>query len=241
MDNTVEVLLGGFPGKADIAFLGWSTVALIRFHHVNMLFDTGAHGARPVLIEKLSGFGLSTNDITHVFLSHLHFDHCANITLFPKATFFVSETEWNYANSAHDIFVSETHLPFLDSYKKTFVLDNQELFPGIRCIYTPGHTPGGISLLVESRAGTIGLAGDAVKNRAELELGSVAMSKDVESSKQSINRLKDRADIIIPGHDCPLRICGNAVKPMQTCKVNIFLPDGLSGINGQIYSLEIKN
>jgi glyoxylase-like metal-dependent hydrolase (beta-lactamase superfamily II) len=41
----------------------------------------------------LSGCGVTPEDVTHVFVTHAHFDHFGGADLFPNATFFIQEQE----------------------------------------------------------------------------------------------------------------------------------------------------
>lgn len=43
--------------------------------------------------EVLSECGVAPKDVTHVFITHAHFDHMGGIDLFPNATFFIQERE----------------------------------------------------------------------------------------------------------------------------------------------------
>ena len=117
----------------------------------------------PMLLEALEED--FDNMISTVFLTHLHFDHIANINLFPHATFILSRKEWEYANTRDDLFVMEGSLPLLRSFKKRLVeIDGEELLPGITCLHTPGHTPGCLSLVVDMKEkGRWVIAGDAIK------------------------------------------------------------------------------
>lgn len=54
--------------------------------------------------EDLQKLGFTCEDITHVIMTHLHFDHVSGLTkcsnghfssAFPNARIFVSEIEWN--------------------------------------------------------------------------------------------------------------------------------------------------
>ena len=59
------------------------------------------------LESSLSSCGFSVNDVTDVFLTHLHFDHCGGATMrvgdkiipvFKNANFWCSKSHWEWAN-----------------------------------------------------------------------------------------------------------------------------------------------
>jgi glyoxylase-like metal-dependent hydrolase (beta-lactamase superfamily II) len=225
----IDVLFHGFPGKASNTFLGWSTIALLRSEKKLCLVDTGGHGARLWLLQALKDRGLSPNDIDSVFLTHLHFDHIANASLFPRATFYLGRAEWEYANTAEDPVVQEGVLPLLRAFKRVLLeRDGEEILPGARFLLTPGHTPGSASLLVDGPEGKTAITGDAIKNRAELATGSVGMTQAAEVSRQSIEKVRSLAARVLPGHDCALRLRDGRVVPEGDNVVSITLPEGIT-------------
>jgi len=230
MGNGIDVIFTGFPGKAEQTYLGWSTVALVHTNEGPLLVDTGGHGARPFLIRALAERGLRCEDIGHVFLTHLHFDHCANLSLFPKARFYLSRAEWEHAWTGKDPCTLEGVLPPLKGeYTKRLVeSDGEEILPGLRAHLTPGHTPGCLSLVGRKDHQRWAICGDSVKNRIELIRGEVAMTQSPKESAASIKKLKKIADKFLPGHDCWLQIEKGEIVPEGGNDVEITLPEGMS-------------
>ncbi|KEJ92970.1 MBL fold metallo-hydrolase [Synergistes jonesii] len=229
MQRSIEILIAGFPGKADVAYLGWSTVALLHLKERLVLLDTSNAGARPMLISALRERDISFSAITDVFLSHLHFDHAANCLLFPGATFHLSWKEWEYANTADDVFVNEGALISLRSFRKHFIeKDGQEIFDGVYAYLTPGHTPGSTSLIGRDDLGTWAFCGDAVKNRSELSGKGVGITLDSQTSNKSICKIKGLANHILPGHDCWLKLENDVVIPEGGNDVTIIFPEGIT-------------
>ncbi|GHV35775.1 hypothetical protein FACS1894187_09220 [Synergistales bacterium] len=230
---TIDVLFHGFPGKASNTFLGWSTIALLKTEKRLCLVDTGGHGARLWLLEALKARGLGCGDVDSVFLTHLHFDHIANASLFPGAMFYIGRNEWEYANTADDPVVQEGVLPLLRSFRRTLLeKDGEEIMPGVSFLQTPGHTPGSATLLVDCPEGRTAISGDAIKNRVELSTGNVGMTQAAEVSLKSIEKVKAVANRVLPGHDCALRLEGGQVLPEGDNVVAITFPEGIS-IGGQ--------
>jgi N-acyl homoserine lactone hydrolase len=226
---SVDVLFYGFPGKANNTFLGWSTIALVKTAGKNILVDTGGAGARPMLLQALKERGLEPHNIDCVFLSHLHFDHVANINVFPHAVFVLSQAEWEYANTHDDVFVYEGALPLLRSFEKKLIQqDGEEIAPGVSCLHTPGHTPGCLSLVLSMPEGKWVIAGDAVKNRQELRTGSVGITLAADISGESIRKVRGIARRVLPGHDCWLRIEGEKIEPETENEIVITFPAGIS-------------
>ena len=93
----LRVLLSGVPGVTDRGWLGYCTVVLFPLPDGWALFDTGHHSDRHLLFAALQASAIGPGDIRHVVLSHLHFDHCLNLPLFPNAEVYLSRAELDYA------------------------------------------------------------------------------------------------------------------------------------------------
>ncbi|MDE2572955.1 MAG: MBL fold metallo-hydrolase, partial [bacterium] len=82
----LRLLVQGYPGKAaSHGALGWSSIALLEDQEHRVLVDCGSFGVRPLLLERLRACGLEPQHITDVLLTHAHWDHAVNWTLFPLA------------------------------------------------------------------------------------------------------------------------------------------------------------
>jgi glyoxylase-like metal-dependent hydrolase (beta-lactamase superfamily II) len=219
----IKILFQGFPGRATRGYLGWSSVVLIQ-RDKKILFDTGNWGDREELLLQLHSKGLDPRDIDAVILSHLHFDHCINLPLFAKAEVIVSEEALNYARSVKDdLFVPEWIVDYLLAIRERvrFVKGDTVLDERMTLIETPGHTPGSISCLVREGDLRVALTGDAVKNAYEFLSGAPDMSRDMEASRQTIKKISQHADIIIPGHDRAFSFDGNRIAYLSDARFEI--------------------
>lgn len=108
-------------------------------------------------IEAL-GFGL--DEITDVFLTHLHFDHCGGAIrfnaskeryepTFPNATYWSNDEHWQWATEPNPreqaSFLKENILPIQESGQLKFVKRNgrwsaEPLFPDFEIFFVDGHT-----------------------------------------------------------------------------------------------------
>lgn len=236
-----EVLIGGFPGYADRGFLGWSTVVLLRGKE-NFLFDTGSFGERYVLLERLRQRGVEPQDIKAIFLSHCHYDHVLNCSLFSRAEIYIHAKEYEYAmqNCEKDLVVPTEFLISLErSGRLVFLQGEGEIYPGLKVLEVPGHTPGSIALAFIFEDRRYILTGDAVKNLGELVLGEALMSLDPEASRKSISRIKERADIVIPGHDRALVVENGDIKRLEPASVTVFVATG-AGSGPENFLLEVR-
>ena len=107
------------------------------------------------LEKSLSKYGFAKEDITDVFLTHLHFDHCGGsieragdklITAFKNATYWSNEKHWEWATNPNDrekaSFLKENILPIKESRKLKFIdaKDGIEFTKNIKVRFVSGHT-----------------------------------------------------------------------------------------------------
>lgn len=125
-------------------------------------------------VRQIEALGFTAEDVSHVVLTHMDFDHIGGIADFPGATIHTTAEEYDWAVVNPD-FVSkqrysprqwshgpkmETHAGRGDEWK--YGLTGTEVLPGITMIPMPGHTKGHAAIAVD--AGERGLlihAGDA--------------------------------------------------------------------------------
>ncbi|MDO9061380.1 MAG: N-acyl homoserine lactonase family protein, partial [Bradyrhizobium sp.] len=86
----------------DLDYFVW----LIRGNGRDILVDTGfnaeeaqARGRKLTLnpVDALARFGVATDDIKDVIVTHLHYDHAGNLDRFPGARFHLQDREMSYA------------------------------------------------------------------------------------------------------------------------------------------------
>lgn len=111
------------------------------------------------LDKSLANYGFSRNDITDVFLTHLHFDHCGGAIefnpskdgfrpAFPNAIYWSNERHWKWATQPNKrekaSFLKENILPIQESGQLKFIerTNNftENVFPNISVLFVDGHT-----------------------------------------------------------------------------------------------------
>ena len=228
----VDVLFQGFPGRMTRGYMSWSSVVYVETRGVKILFDTGGMVERNELPKRFKEHGLNMEDIDMVVLSHFHYDHVMNIDYFfgkkPKILLHQAECEW--VKSDPDDWPTPKYLFPILTEKNQFemIKGEPEIAPGVQAILTPGHTPGCISLVLRDNDMPVTiLAADAVKNMAELATGEVGMSHNNDISSTSIKRVRELAEVVIPGHDRTLKISDNRITAMTSCHETITIPKGI--------------
>jgi N-acyl homoserine lactone hydrolase len=140
-----------------------------------------------LLPNRLQQLGISTNGIDTVILSHLHWDHCGQTHLFPRATVHVRQDcletwgqEVNPRVGRRDFLTAAETYQFLPDR------ETSEFAPGVTVIHTPGHAVGHISLMVALReTGFVLLPVDALPMRECVDGTSIGAGPDPEAWKRS--------------------------------------------------------
>jgi N-acyl homoserine lactone hydrolase len=232
-------LVDGFPGKSSShGAFGWSSLWLLQHQDRRVLIDAGPPAYMPLIHAGLAEHGLDTGDITDVVVTHLHWDHVGNFTMYPNATTWVGEEElaWAATQPAGTAFIPDLHVQELLRRREGVerMRDGQELLPGITAIASPGHTPGHLAFHVETMDRSHIFAGDAVKNVFELNTLEVDSTMDAEASRASVDRLRsllrDTGGVLVPGHDVALALDGaDAVRMTPQSSTIGFFADGVRG------------
>lgn len=137
-------------------------------------------------IEKgLAKHGFTPDDITDVFLTHLHFDHCGGaikregdklVPAFKNATYWSNKAHWASALEPNErekaSFLKENILPLEETAQLRFVEveDNTEWMPDIRIRFVHGHTDAMMLPQIRCNDRTILYCADLLPSAAHLSL-----------------------------------------------------------------------
>lgn len=145
------------------------------------------------LDRSLTAKGFSTADITDVFLTHLHFDHCGGaivregdrlVPAFKNAAYWSNEKHWDWAvhpNAREKAsFLKENILPVQESGQLSFVSTEEgtEFLPGFNIRYAFGHTDAMMLPQLTYKNRTIIYAADLLPSTGHIPLPYV-MSYDM--------------------------------------------------------------
>lgn len=164
--------------------------------------------------EALESFGVGLEDVKTVIHTHLMYDHCANSKLLPNAEFVVQKKELDFALNPHPMFAGAYQRDLFGGLSFQIIDGDHELLPGIKLLFTPGHSPGGQSVAVSTDYGVAIITGFCCtkdnftpqKNQAWVtdivpEIIPPGIHTDMLQAYESAARIKKMADIIIPFHD----------------------------------------
>ena len=177
-------------------------------------------------IEKSLGkYGFSSEQITDVICTHMHFDHIGGNTkiksgevvpTFPNAKYWISEENWKLANhpSQKDAgsFI-EHDWKVLAENQMIEIIDGREPFiEGIETFVTHGHTPGLLHPIVSDGSNKLFYGADIFPMVAHIPIPWV-MAYDVQpvvtmEEKQKILQKMEREDwILFFEHDPHIQAC----------------------------------
>jgi glyoxylase-like metal-dependent hydrolase (beta-lactamase superfamily II) len=153
--------------------------------------------------DALAVYGLKPEDIDIVIHTHLHNDHCENDYKCTNARVYVQKAEYEFFLNPHP--VDHRYFPdLLDEVEVVTVEGDREIVEGISVMLTPGHTPGGQSVVVNTKKGKAVITGFCCNEQnfpASAPVVPPGVHLDLIQAYESIQRVKEVADILIPLHD----------------------------------------
>lgn len=155
---------------------------------------------------QLRKFGLTPEDIGHVLITHLHFDHVDDLLLYTNAKVYIGKKEWEGATTSapswgHGHVMHE----FLDNpqcRKRLVLVEDQEVLPGIEAFWVGGHTPGSTAYCVNTAHGRAVLTGDTVSLLANYERNiPLGVYSNLKECREALDKIRAKAGIVLPSHD----------------------------------------
>jgi glyoxylase-like metal-dependent hydrolase (beta-lactamase superfamily II) len=224
---TLRSLIVEIPGHVILVDTGWGDKQDEKFfRHVHQHNGEG-------LIEGLLNRGYSPENITDVFLTHLHADHCGGAVryrpggkepelTFPNAVHHVSRTQWEWAVKNNlreaDSFLTENILPIRDLGKLNLIENDGELFTGFSIMICYGHTPGLMIPKLNVNGRTLVYTGDLIPTVAHIPLiwnmsYDIESLKTIEEKKKVLTKALEKNNVLIFQHDETVECCTVEMTP----------------------------
>lgn len=204
------------PGVHMVPGVRWSRVYLIEGETL-ALVDSGPPWSAPTIAAYIRSLGRSPSEVSHVLMTHSHFDHSGGARSLAMRTgaLVVAHSDDTMAVSSGEAHLSylgvlgrvRAPIPMLRGTPVGRTVEDGEVLTvgsGVRVIHTPGHTPGSVCYHLE-RAGVL-FTGDTVFSGGRAVSLSAPYPKSSRSDlKQSLSRLAALDfDVLCGGHGTPL-------------------------------------
>ncbi|MEO6328292.1 MAG: MBL fold metallo-hydrolase [Ginsengibacter sp.] len=227
-DNNRLILVdNGMGNKQDAKFFG---------HYFLYGDDT--------LEKSLAKNGFNKDDITDIFLTHLHFDHCGGsiernsdklIPAFKNATYWSNERHWHWATEPNDrekaSFLKENILPIKESGQLKFieVIDGFNFTGNITIRFVYGHTEAMMLPQISYKGKTIVYMADLLPSVAHIPLPYVMAydTRPLETMKEKklfLAEAQQRDYVLFFEHDplvecCTLQSTEKGIRSRDTFKL----------------------
>ncbi|MCI2416933.1 MBL fold metallo-hydrolase [Saccharopolyspora sp. K220] len=189
----VDAGLGDFDGPVPV---GDTTVGI------------GDSGDLPA---TLTALGRSPADVEAVAFTHLHIDHTGwafaangdtgHRKFFPNARYLVAAEEWAPHGRGETIPGapprSEVIVPLTGEH--TVIADGEEIFPGVRALVTPGHSPGHTSFVIAAGDERVIVFGDVFHIPAQITHPDWSSRPDIDAVRVLAARRRLVAELEQPG------------------------------------------
>lgn len=189
------------------------------------------------LEKSLHAKGFDFKDVTDVFLTHLHFDHCGGSivengdkleTAFPNATYWSNEEHWEWATKPNArekaSFLKENILPIQESGQLKFFKENDELIPGFKAWFTYGHTGAMMLPHIAYKGKTVVFLADLMPSAAHVPLPWVMAYdtqplKTLSEKEQFLPEAAKNDYVLFFEHDAANE-CANVIQSEHGIKLN---------------------
>ena len=175
----------------------------------------------PAFVDRLHAAvdgGLDSVDV--VLCTHLHFDHVgwnlrtddgARVPTFPNARYLFAATEVEHTRTNDHMGVLGPSIdPIIDAGLADLVETDHIVTGEVRLLPTPGHTPGHVSVLIESTGESALITGDMTHTPLQFarpDLAASAFDTDSVQSTQTridiIERFADSDTLVLGTHFAP--------------------------------------
>jgi glyoxylase-like metal-dependent hydrolase (beta-lactamase superfamily II) len=159
----------------------------------------------------LAEAGYAVGDIDTVVCTHLHFDHVgwnthlvdgAWVPTFPNARYLIGRVEWEHwqvTDGAYSNNLADTVQPVVDAGAADFVEVDHQVCPQVRLQPTPGHTPGHVSVAIDSGGERAFITGDMAHHPIQFSEPDLAAPADSDSPQAARTRRSFLAERALDG------------------------------------------
>ena len=161
-------------------------------------------------LQQLTAAGYPRESIDYVLCTHLHVDHVGWNTMlvdgewlptFPNARYLIGETEWRYWDANEDEsqygpVLADSVRPVVDAGLVDLVATDHQLCAEVSLQSTPGHTPGHVSIKIESAGQSALITGDCIHHPVQMTRTDWCSSADYDQSQGRWTRENLLAELV---------------------------------------------
>lgn len=139
-------------------------------------------GLKTGFLQRLESAGWSRDDVTAVVCTHLHIDHIGWNTMledgrwvptFPRARYLMARKEYEFwaldkEDDEQVAAMGDSVQPLFDAGLVQLVEPDHVLSPEVRLLPSPGHTPGHVSVAIESQGQKAVITGDMMHHPCQI-------------------------------------------------------------------------
>jgi glyoxylase-like metal-dependent hydrolase (beta-lactamase superfamily II) len=191
---------------------------VVRAPDATVLVDTGVgpeprsfmSGAGARLLDELARLGARPEDVDVVVHTHLHVDHVGWDGHFPNARYVVHHDDWSLFMTSESLrrrpHLEEKLVPLEKAGRVELLTGEADVADGVRAVPTPGHTPGHMSVRLESEGEWLMVLGDVVVHEAQVADPGIVYVSDEDATVASETRkcmlaeLADAGTAMIAAH-----------------------------------------
>lgn len=172
-------------------------------------------------LDDIASVGVPAASVDTVLCTHLHFDHVGWNThlkdgkwlpTFPNARYLFGKDEYDFwlarrEAGSHDAnHLADAIDPIIDANLVDFIAPDADLGDGITLVPTPGHTPGHVSVRLESEGEVAIITGDMMHHPIQLAMPSHHATFDLDKPAGAATRAafvdayRDTDTLIIGSH-----------------------------------------
>ena len=171
-------------------------------------------------LQQLAAAGYPRESIDFVLCTHLHVDHVGWNTMlvdgewqptFPNARYLIGETEWRYWDANEDEsrygpVLADSVRPVVNAGLVDLVSTDHQLCTEVSLQSTPGHTPGHVSVKIESEGKQALITGDCIHHPVQMTRTDWCSSADYDQAEGRLTRnnllaeLVDKDTLVIGTH-----------------------------------------
>ncbi len=193
------------------------------------------------LEKSLAKHGFHKNDITHVFLTHLHFDHCGGsiervgeklVPAFKNARYISNEQHWQWATQPNDrekaSFLKENILPIQESGQLEFipVEEGYQFTENFKIRIADGHTDSMMLPQISYKDQTLIYMADLLPSAAHIPIPYIMAYdmfplKTLHEKKSFLQEAAEKKYVLFFEHDpsvecCTVEITDKGIRPERS-------------------------